>query len=58
MITKPQQKAIQRIFQRSSDGATSYLQFRRRFRKSLDGCLLGKWVGMTLGIETDGYTHS
>jgi hypothetical protein len=58
MITKLQQKAIYRTFGRSADGAASYLQFRRRFRKSFDGCLIGKWLGMTLGIETDGYTHT
>ena len=57
MITKAQQKAIQRKYQQNPDGSKSYLAFRRRVKPGYD-CLMINWGGMWLGIESDGYTHS
>lgn len=58
-LTKDQQVAIKRLHERSADGAASYLQFRRRaYYSSLMGCVMLTWHNMTVGIETDGYTHS
>lgn len=35
----------------------TYGQFRRTVKQGYD-CLMVRWQGMWLGIETDGYTHS
>lgn len=35
----------------------SYLTFRRTINQGFD-CLMVPWMGMWLGIEPDGYTHS
>jgi hypothetical protein len=56
-MTKEQQRAILKLFNRSSDGAASYLQFRRRFTDFRDYAG-GQWCGMFIGIERDGYTHT
>lgn len=56
-LTKAQQAAIYRKYQQDSDGARSYLEFRRRVVQGYD-CLMLQWCGMWLGIESDGYTHS
>jgi hypothetical protein len=55
-ITKEQQQAIKRKFERDDQGMT-YLQFRRSVKYGYD-CLMVRWCGMWLGIEKDGYTHS
>lgn len=58
-ITKEQRKAIARLYERSPDGEGSYRTFRRRFRYSpLMGAVMGRWCGMTVGIESDGYVGS
>ena len=57
-LTKEQRAAIKRVYDRSPDGAPSYLAFRRRFFQTFADCIMGKWCGMYLGIELDGYTHS
>jgi len=58
MITRDQREAIKRLYDRSSDGAVSYLAFRRRFRLCLGDYIGAQWCGMFIGIETDGHTHS
>lgn len=55
-ITSAQKKAIYKKWSQDSQGLT-YLQFRRTVTHGYD-CLMVKWCGMWLGIETDGYTHS
>lgn len=58
-ITKPQRKAIFLKFQRNADGAKTYREFRRRwYFSTMQGCVMGKWCGMWVGIEKDGYTHT
>ena len=61
-LTKQQQAALYALFQRNSDGATSYLAFRRRAHGP-SGDVLGNyigllWCGMYVGIEQDGSTHT
>ena len=55
-ITKEQQQAIHRKWLQDHNGMT-YREFRRTVQQGYD-CLMVKWCGMWLGIETDGYTHS
>lgn len=58
-LTKDQQQALKRVYDRDSDGAASYLEFRRRARHyTYLGCVMIHWCNMWLGIEPDGYTHS
>ena len=66
-ITRSQREAVKRLYDRSPDGAVSYLAFRRRFRLCTVGVgtfgifgdyIGGAWCGMFIGIETDGHTHS
>lgn len=57
ILTKEQRKAVKRKYDRNPDGSVSYLQFRRRVVPGYD-CVMLKWCGMWLGIETDGHTHS
>lgn len=35
----------------------NYMTFRRSIRQGYD-CLMVQWMGLWLGIEKDGYTHS
>lgn len=58
VLTRAQRVALKRVFDRSNDGAKSYLQFRRRAHYSFIGCVMIPWCGMWIGIEEDGYTHS
>lgn len=55
-LTKPQQVSLKRKWQQESQNMT-YLQFRRTVQQGWD-CIMVKWSGMWLGIESDGYTHS
>ena len=55
-LTKPQRAALKRVFSRDNQGLT-YLAFRRGVVPGF-GCIMVKWSGMWLGIESDGYTHS
>jgi hypothetical protein len=37
----------------------TYRQFRRNvYRPGYDNCIMVPWLGVWLGIERDGYTHS
>ncbi len=55
-LTKQQQRALRNVFTRQPLGI-SYLAFRRQVHPG-SGCIMVKWCGMWLGIETNGYTHS
>lgn len=58
MITKAQQQALKKVYDRDPQGRT-YLQFRRTARVDhLMNCVMVPFAGMWLGIEEDGYTHS
>jgi hypothetical protein len=47
------------LWTRNADGCGTFAQFQARFAYDrLNGCWLGQWCGMTMGIEKDGYTHS
>lgn len=57
-LTKAQQIALHRQWLRFDQGM-SYRAFRRTVQPMIsDRCVMVKWCGMWLGIETDGYTHS
>ena len=68
-LTKPQRKALARIYQRLINdaqpkhpfehqrGVPSYRAFRRTVQPG-PGCVMVRYAGMWLGIEPDGYTHS
>jgi hypothetical protein len=57
-LTRQQMLALKSVYDRVPLGM-SYLQFRRKAYGGFGmDCLLVQWQGMTLGIETDGYTHS
>lgn len=55
-ITRLQQMALRRKWRQDNQGL-SYLAFRRSVQQGYD-CIMVKWCGMWLGIESDGYTHS
>lgn len=62
---KAEQKAFKKLYDRESDPNIrepfkgSYRAFRRSIRYSnLNGCFLTNRQGITIGIESDGYTHS
>lgn len=58
-LTPAQKRALKALFDRDHDGASTYLQFRRRARYyNFMGCLMIPWHNMYIGIEPDGYTHS
>lgn len=66
--TKDQRKALARVYRRTVDAtrdsmtAQQYRAFTyRAFRRTVQpgpGCIMVPFVGMWLGIEPDGYTHS
>jgi hypothetical protein len=56
-LTKDQQRALLRVYQRDTTVAPSYRAFRRAAHYGYD-CIMVYWHGMWLGIEKDGYTHS
>ena len=59
LLTRPQRKAVKRLYDRNADGAKSYRAFRARVGRFIGlGCICVPWCGMYIGIETDGYTHS
>ncbi len=62
VITRAQREALKRLYGRQDKIGTypTYREFRRRFRLlgTSDGCIIGEWCRMWIGIETDGYTHS
>jgi delta-aminolevulinic acid dehydratase/porphobilinogen synthase len=60
VTTKEQRKAMRRIYMRTvteSESTLTYRQWRRTVQQGYD-CLMVKFAGMWLGIESDGYTHS
>jgi hypothetical protein len=58
-ITKEQQFAIRRLYDRDQSVAKNYRAFRKMVVNRYDlGCLLVRWKSMWVGIEDDGYTHS
>lgn len=59
VLTRAQREAIRKLWYRSPDGEYSYLAFRRRFHPGIGGdYVFGHWVGMYVGIEPDGHTHT
>jgi hypothetical protein len=56
-MNKLQAKSLFRKWSQDNQGMT-YMQFRRTAQQGFDNCVMVKWCGMWLGIETDGYTHS
>ena len=59
-LTKLQQRAILYYYRRNPDGASSYLEFRKRWNFILFGgdAVGGYWLGMFIGIEVDGIGNS
>ena len=53
---KAQRAAIYRKWKQNDQGLT-YREFRQTVEQGFD-CLMVRWSGMWLGIESDGYTHS
>jgi hypothetical protein len=52
-------EAVKKLYDRNPDGASDLDQFKGRFAyNSLNGCWMGNWCKMVMGIESDGYTHS
>lgn len=63
-LTRPQREAMKRVHARlqhtdrhQTEPVPSYRQFRRTAQPG-PGCVMVPFVGMWLGIEPDGYTHS
>ena len=63
-MNKEEQHACQRLYARAKasdkdNKLTSYRAFRRRVFYSIAGCwIVPNCMGMVIGIERDGYTHS
>lgn len=58
-LTKEQQRSLKVLWERSSDGAKGYIEFRRRIHMAFnDSCAMIHWCGMWVGIEEDGYRHT
>lgn len=59
-LTKAQRRALYNLYLRNSDGAASYREFRKRVFPLLGdpSCAMIPWLGMYIGIESDGHTHS
>ena len=57
-LTKKQQHTLLRKWNENHQGM-SFLEFRRgAYRLFSDDCIMVEWCGMTLGIETNGYSHA
>ena len=56
-ITRAQREALYGVYCRTPL-EVSYREFRRSAAIAFGDCLMVKWQGMDLGIETDGYVHS
>jgi hypothetical protein len=56
-LTRQQMLALKSVYNRVPLGM-SYLRFRHTASIAFGDCVMVVWQGMTLGIETDGYTHS
>lgn len=58
-MNEKEDAACASLFNRSADGAVHYEAFKARFQYiNFVGCWLGQWCGMTVGIESDGFTHT
>lgn len=60
-LTKEQRRALYVKWCQIGDSLRpTYREFRKTVQPYYDGsgCVMVKWCGMWLGIETDGYTHS
>jgi len=69
-LTRQQRQALKRVFDRkpiwdSIEIRPGFAELRpityREFRKTVQqgyDCIMVRWFGMWLGIESDGYTHS
>lgn len=57
-LTRLQREALFKKYKQAPDGSSSYIEFRRRLKPTMDESVMLRWCGMWLGIETDGYTHS
>ena len=58
--TKEQREALKKLALRDNAAlplSKAYMQLRRNVQPGPD-CIMVRWCGMWLGIETDGYTHS
>jgi hypothetical protein len=56
--TAEQLASIAKLYERNRDGAQTLEEFSERFGHWGGGFIGGKWRGMFIGIEQDGYTHS
>jgi hypothetical protein len=59
-LTKPQSKALLRIWSHFEGDNGTFLSFRRTVQPTIgcDNAVVVYWQRMWLCIETDGYTHS
>lgn len=66
-ITRAQREALREIYHRRQTPSYTYgaktWRGYRKFRSTarpdpMMGCVMVPWLGMWLGIEPDGYTHS
>ena len=60
-LTRAQRVALLSVYHRDwySHTKPSYLAWRRSAQRlPCDDCVIVPWLGMWLGIEPDGYTHS
>jgi hypothetical protein len=59
-LNKIQQHALLRLYKGNPDGSPSYWHFRHRVFPLLGdpSCAMIRFVGMYVGIESDGYVHS
>jgi hypothetical protein len=57
-FTEAQVQAIDRLWSRSYDGEPNIFAFRKRFDWHGTDHIGGRWCGMFVGIEKDGYTHT
>lgn len=52
-------EAVIVLYERDTDGCESFSEFWKRFTWcNIIGCYGGRWCGMYVGIERDGYTHT
>lgn len=60
LLTKPQQHAVKRLYDRLEDNdRESFLSFRRKVTPGIGGDYVGvPWCDIYVGIELNGYTHT
>lgn len=60
-LTRQQVDAVNKLYMRNPDGASTRLEFFQRVQRAgfgSDSYAAITWCGMYIGIETDGYAHS